>query len=103
MIAVFWDRKNSRTVRSDQLFPTNCIAEVIQGDSQESDYLKEPLNKLFEPERVPGEGGGEYPGLLSWHTIQIATLGYKSEKCPSYMNYDLQCLLSDLVFLELVE
>lgn len=103
MIAIFYDRRNKLMVRSDQLVPTNCVAEVLQGDSQEGSYLNKPISELLEPEKGrDAEGEYEYPGALTWHTIQIATLGYKSESCPGYMNFDKQCSLSDLVFLELV-
>jgi len=105
MIVVFYDRKNKRIVRSNQLFSTNVVAEVIQGDSQESSMLKEPLNKLLESDVYVGEDASETPtpapGLLSWHTIQLGDVGYKSEKCPSYQNWDMHCMTSDLVFLDL--
>jgi hypothetical protein len=98
---LFWDRNNRRTVRSDQLFRINYVAEVIQGDPQERDMLKGDIADLMKWEKT--DDGDEYPGLLAFHEIQVADLGYKSEKCPSHMNWDLHVHSRDLVFLELID
>lgn len=104
MIALFYDRKNRCIVRSDELVETKVIAEVIQGDSQETDLLVDPLSELMKFE-IDGVKGSEtvFPGLLSWHTIMLGEIGYKSKDCPSYMNFDRYCMQSDLVFLEMVK
>ena len=108
MIAIFYDRKNGHIVRSDQLVPTDVIAEVLQGDSQEGSMLTEPISALLERDDIVGEDedgneiveGAAAPGRLQWHTIQVGVLGYRSPHCPPHMNYDFSCLQSDLVFLE---
>jgi hypothetical protein len=85
---------------------TNVVAELIQGDSQESSMLKGSLSELLAAdEYVDLEGKAPpipAPGLLSWHKITLGEVGYKSDKCPAHMNWDLHCMQSDLIFLELV-
>lgn len=103
MIAIFYDRKNRRVVRSDQLVQTSVVAEVIQGDSQDPpESFKDLEWEWVSFDESEGGGGTHLPGRLSWHTIQLGTLGYKSPNCPKHLNYDLYCSEADLVFLELV-
>jgi len=85
MIAVFYDRKNNRTVRSDQLFKidlTSAYLALEQG--------------------TPGTvwaGRKKHPAVITEE--KIADLGYKSNSCPSSQNWDLYTSLNDLVFLRL--
>lgn len=78
MIVVFYDRKNRREVTNEQLMPIKLVREVWLGCSQDPDQ----------------------DCLV---TEDVATLGYKSEECPNYKNWDLYCNYTDLIFLRLEE
>lgn len=89
MKVIFYDRKNKREVSNEQLMPAH-VFESYAGVCDEGMGPGTPLKKLIEKY-------GEEMVYIS--TRQVAALGYKSDKCPSYMNYDLFCNDSDLVFL----
>ena len=97
MDVIFWDRKHGNWVKASQLSKTRVIADLIQGDRQETSMLDKPISELMEHEVL--EGGTTFPGALSWHEVTIGELGYKSPSCPSYMNFDRHLMLSDLVFI----
>lgn len=86
MKAIFYDRRNKRTVSSDQLVPTNFVEVYMVADSEE--YHS-------------GEWQGQQKHPLYYKERQIANLGYKSENCPSHCNWDLYCRDEDLVFLRM--
>lgn len=91
MRAVFYDRKNRQEVGSDQLMSIKLMESYAAVDD-EGFSQGTPVKTLTEKY---GED------CLSIATRQIATLGYKSEKCPSYCNWDLWLNESDLVFLRM--
>jgi hypothetical protein len=45
------------------------------------------------------QGQEKHP--LYYQEEKIGTLGYKSENCPGYQNFDLFCNVEDLVFLDI--
>lgn len=77
MKVIFYDRKNNREVSNKELKKTNCVVELVRCDDEAKMYP-------------------EYP-----YTMQIGSYGYKSKNCPKYQNWDLYCMLNDLVFLRL--
>lgn len=89
MRAIFYDRKNKREVANDQLVQAH-VFESYAGVCDEGFGPGTPLKELIEK-------FGEEMVYIS--TRKVASLGYKSEKCPTYQNYDLMCNDSDLVFL----
>ena len=86
MIAVFYDRKNKREVSSEQLVSINCVREIVVGDSDGYACRKiKPGQQLYLEKDL------------------VAELGYKSEDCPDYANWNLYTTTKDLVFLRLEE
>ncbi len=89
MIALFYDRKNKATVRSDQLVRINLVAALVQVEEQDSKNLT--WEELHEEE-----------GRLHFMPHQLGEVGYKSEDCAPYQNWDRFCMVSDLVFIDLI-
>jgi hypothetical protein len=88
MKAIFYDRKNKRQVSSDELMSINFVEVYMVSDSDElssGKWMGDDIHPLYYKER------------------QIANLGYKSEECKSYCNWDLSCRDEDLVFLRMEE
>lgn len=85
MKAVFYDRKNKREVINDQLMEINLRERYCVIDAEEYRSGK------WDPSK--------HQGYIQER--QIASLGYKSEKCPSYCNWDLYLNPEDLIFLRL--
>lgn len=81
---VFWDRKNKREVRSSQLMFTNVVQHYVTCCDAD-DAPRPALEELSNTQQVIGE------------------IGYKSESCPSYCNWDLYSMEVDLVFIRLEE
>lgn len=96
MDVVFYDRKHKCEVKASQLVRTRCIAEFLQGDSQDPPKSFDDL----EPEILDGH---PYPGRLAFHEVVLGELAYKTPACPSYQNWDRHLMESDLVFLRLEE
>lgn len=86
MDVVFYDRKNERKVRASELMLINLVEMRLVIDSEEY---------------TDGEwlGPDKHPAYLKEH--KLGTLGYKSEKCPKYCNWDMWLLQSDLVYLRI--
>jgi hypothetical protein len=84
MKAIFYDRRNKREVSCDQLMASNLVEEYVTADTDgEAPCRLKNKHDLYVTEKT------------------IAELAYKSEKCPSYCNHDLDTTLSELVFLRL--
>lgn len=98
MDILFYDRKNKCNVLASQLVRTKIVRDYLAGDSQETP-------KSFEDFMPKGKGNMQTDpyGRMYWVQEITSELGYKSEKCPSYQNYDKHLMQSDLVFLEVVE
>lgn len=91
MKAIFYDRKNKCEVSSDQLMEIS-LWETYAAVDNEGFAPGTPVKTLTD----------EYgEGCLSISTRRIGELGYKSDNCPSYKNWDYWCNTSDLVFLRL--
>lgn len=103
MDVVFYDRKNRREVRLSQLVRINLQSEYLSGDSQDHPRSFDDLKPDDVIDPKTGEAVGHCPGRLWFSPVIAGDVGYKSEKCPSYQNWDLYCLESDLVFLRLEE
>jgi len=88
MDTIFYDRKNNREVKSSELMQINLVETRLVIDSEE--YTR-------------GEWLGQVKHPAYLKEKQIGSIGYKSEKCPKYSNWDLTLHTSDLVFLRLVE
>lgn len=101
MEAIFYDRKNKRSVKLSELVKIKLTADLIQGDPQEQSMLKGDLANLFKAESI--EDGGYEPGLLYWYEHDVSEFGYKSPACPSYMNWDMHCKFTDLVLMDIME
>lgn len=78
MVVVFYDRKNQREVRSDELMPITLVQNVVRA-----------------------EAGQNWKKNMWIDELPLGTIGYRSAKCPSYQNWDLYLTESDLVFLRL--
>jgi hypothetical protein len=129
MIAVFYDRKNRRNVTSDQLHSTKFVQMQAVGDDDDEfvptgrrmagweSFTREEFDRAladghfkqptiaddYPPEgptweKLPEE---KTPIVLYLKEHLIADLCYKSENCPSHHNWDLCCMISDLVFIRL--
>lgn len=122
LVAVFYDKKNKREVKSIELMKIKLIRNLVGCDDQEvkpSDRRYLPNNEYRE---IMDESGFEscvkhgiiqredYPPFTEWEQEKvvvygypteqiISDIGYKSEKCPSFCNWDNHCMESDLVFL----
>jgi hypothetical protein len=90
MNAIFYDRRNNREVSSAELMPINLVYGVITVDVDDPDFKKYLHGACLLP---PHEKGGR--------NVQLGEYGYKSENCEKYKNWDLYCMLTDLVFLRL--
>ena len=93
MIVLFYDRKNKRQVRSDQLMSIN-LCESYAAVSDEGFGPGTPVKTLTD------KYGDE---CLVIATRILATIGYKSENCPKYCNWDLWTTINDLIFLNFEE
>lgn len=82
MIVVFYDTKNNCEVKSNQLVFINYVCDCLFGDQDD------PSTSLNE---------------LGYHRFQLGDIGWKSKDCPSYKNWDMWTLRSNLVFLRLEE
>lgn len=91
MVVVFYDRKNKREVRSDQLFKAPVHHDVLSVDVDQADEVARPLKSF------------QYGSEILVTSEILWNLGYKSADCPSYLNYDMNLNESDLVFLRLEE
>ena len=124
MIAVFYDRKNRREVRSDELTGVNVVRNILVGD--DDDMV--PTGRRYVPTRAVPEGELMFPRMYQetfgqetgaapfnsfkeeetpfgpkLHEAVIGTLGYKSKECPKEQNWDLFCTENDLAFLRMEE
>jgi hypothetical protein len=77
VIAVFYDRKNFREVKNTELCFTNYVVDLARYDDES-----------YKPNKING-----------FYELVLGELGYKSEKCNTFSNFDLTCMYSDLVFL----
>lgn len=125
---VFYDRKNKREVKSSQLMFTNCVRTLVQCDDQELQFsdrrllydkrhkfsepiTEEQFNTMVEHGIIDIQISGPWSHLKQEKVVkygypvseQIGNIAYKSENCPSYCNWDLYCMDTDLVFLRLEE
>ena len=73
---IFYDRKYDCEVSNDQLVFVNVQTDVISTD-REDDIVED----------------------RGYHTLQLGEVGYKSEDCDSFRNWDRFLMVSDLVFL----
>lgn len=89
MRVIFYDRKNRREVSNEELMQTH-VMESYAGVCDEGMRPGTPLKELTAQY-------GEDMVFISRR--RVASLGYKSDKCPDYQNWDLMCDDSDLVFL----
>lgn len=87
MIAVFYDRKNNRNVRSDQLGWTKVVETSLVVDAEE---------------RTHGEWQGRKKEKAFLNEKLLANLCYKSPNCPASQNWDMCTSIEHLVFLNLV-
>lgn len=116
MLVIFYDRRNRREVRSDQLMSIGLYEHILVGDPSESKATGRRIDPStgqaltaeqhldlndgrcfwdWDPEMAPG------PAILRERLL--ANIGYKSATCPSYQNWDLYCQEQDLVFVRLHE
>lgn len=86
MIALFYDRRNARLVKSGELMSTNFVEVYMVADSEE-----------FRS----GEWQGQDKHPLYYKERQVGSLGYRSENCPEHSNWDLYCNDTDLVFIRM--
>lgn len=82
MDVIFYDRRNKREVKASQLFPINFIQKIVVADTDERKWVSD-LDELSVIEKKLGE------------------IGYKSDNCESYQNWDMWLMESELVFLRL--
>lgn len=124
LIAVFYDRKNKREVKSTDLMTINLVDNYasIDTDDRFVETGRRIIPESFEPvtheQYLSMKKDGDYakcfktdlpewdllkkektPIVLYPIEIQLANIGYKSENCPSNANWDLFCKDTDLVFL----
>jgi hypothetical protein len=81
---VFYDRKNHREVKASQLCQINYVETSLVIDSEEfrgGEWQGQSVHPAYLQER------------------RVASLGYCSESCPPYRNWDLTAVPEDLVFL----
>lgn len=118
MDVVFYDRKNKREVSNEQLCHINivrCFAAIDEDDTFVPTGRR--LTPMGEPvtreEYTEGVAKGWYETIPAWNQLKVektpmvihsvdevvSDIGYKSENCPEYQNWDLHCLANDLVFL----
>jgi hypothetical protein len=123
MKAIFYDRKNKREVSSSELMEINLVQTFVTVDS---DDLMVPTGRRICPsggERMDFiqfkdalESGcfDRFPDWYSWEEEKnpialhqtdkcIGSLGYKSNICGKYQNWDLWCNIEDLVLLRFEE
>ena len=91
--AVFYDRRHGREVRSSELCVTRLVVPLIAANPHDP-----PTKFEFDtPE-------SEYDTPLMWsHDLVIGDLGYRSEDCPKFKNWDMDTSINDLVFLRFEE
>lgn len=87
MDVLFYDRKNKRQVKLSELVWSNCQDTRLSIDSEEYNSGEWQQNK--------------HKAYL--RQVQTSELGYKTDSCPDYMNYDIDLMQSDLVFLEIID
>jgi len=97
MKAIFYDRKNKLEVTSEQLKPIKLVRNQLCYDHDHEGALDS-----LPPGADMSQGDPRLEGFYV-RSEPVAELGYRSEKCPTYVNWDLSCNLSDLVFLKLDE
>ena len=91
MIAVFYDRKNKREVTSDKLVKIRLINEYASVDGEgcapgtSVKYITDKYGdeRLTLSQKLEGE------------------IGYASPACENWLEWDLWCMQSDLIFLRL--
>lgn len=93
MIAVFYDRKNKCEVTSNKLTRIRLQSDYAAIDN-EGYPSGTPVHELID------KYGKEH---LLIATKTIGEVGYKTENCPDYKNWDNWCMESDLIFLRLEE
>jgi hypothetical protein len=128
LISIFYDKKNKREVMSSSLFFINLVEEyaVIDSDDTFIETGRRTIPQTFEPmtldqylsAKQDGYFNDIFPeGIPEWDSLKkemtpmvvypkervLANIGYKSETCPSYKNWDLYCQDTDLVFLRFEE
>jgi hypothetical protein len=90
---LFYDKKNKMNVTSDQLMSTKVVedyAGICNEGYPTGTSVKELTDKYGDD-------------CLVIREKLIGTLGYKSDKCPEYCNWDMFLMPSDLVYLDVVE
>jgi hypothetical protein len=91
--AVFYDRSNKREVRSSQLCEVRVGVPLVAANPHD------PPDKFEFHNPVD-----EYDHPLMWsHNLILGEVGYRSDKCSEFMNFDTYTMLSDLVFLRFEE
>lgn len=122
VVVVFYDRRNRREVRADRLMATRVVRHVLVCDDDDQiptgrrydPLTREPLTRAQVQQAVT-RGDSDWPEmrLAEWDSWKhettpvspqaaeqvIGEFAYKSENCPSYKNWDLYLMESDLVFL----
>lgn len=117
MKVIFYDRKNKREVSNEELIPTRLIQNIAIIDDDDSlvptgrrltgrgdAYTKEEYFNFITVRELPlweDMKIEKTPIVLHTREQLIADLFYRSETCPSYVNGDLYCTITDLVFLRL--
>lgn len=92
MDVLFYDRKNDCNVKASQLMEINLV-ECYGAIDDEGFGAGTPVKTLTEKY-------GEECHVIGQRVV--SKLGYKSEKCPAFCNWDNHLNPSDLVFLKLV-
>jgi len=117
---IFYDRKNNREVSNEQLMFINLVEYVAVGDKDDefvptgrriSPVTSESLSldsfnevqQALDPNFI-GEDWNMWkeektPKVLHLKEKLVSNLGYKSENCPNYQNWDLYTTIDSLVFL----
>lgn len=75
MKAIFYDRKHNCEVSNEELMLINLVVDLVNCTND------------------------DFNGIDSYHEYQLGELGYKSENCPDYRNWDIAVMYTDLVFL----
>jgi hypothetical protein len=124
MEAVFYDRKNKREVKASELMDIKLVQHLVACDDQELvPSERKIIHRSFRGKEVPEvinygtflklRQSKEIDRFTEWSDLPsekivkygfpveqtLGEYGYKSEECPSYMNWDKHCMLTDLVFL----
>lgn len=120
IISVFYDKKNKREVKSSDLMHTNVIRNLVSCDPEEDVFPSgrrispdgEPMTKtqydyyeqkgyMKDSDHPPFDQWKEELSVRYGHPKEerIGEIAYKSDKCPSYANWDMFCMTNDLVFL----